>query len=437
MKTYIHTCYILLLALLLVSCKTTTIQSGDESGGSLLLLISKASTPAGSFRIVVQMEHAEFPERKDSVSVLGGANTEQLHLKSIQPGTWLLSLSAKDSAGVVWYDAQALVDIQEGEVSVANVSLDVSMGGLEVVIAWPIVTVDLLAYANNPVLEQTPDGFDADYFFFHDPKVLKVNGVYRMWYSSGYNEATQGTNLNWIIYATSSDGINWEKQGPVLNPGPLGSFYEKGPALAAVLYDEGIYKMWFVANSAAAYAVGIAYAESNDGISWTVDPELVIESDVSKPQPRWPEVIKKEGVYYLYYGLGPGTTGIIEVYLMTSTDGEQWTDRGKVLGKRLGVSWETQGVVAPGVFVEQGKFRMFYTGLGAGEHSIGYAESIDGVQWLNRSAEPVLVPSQASPWQITYASHPTVMWDDGALKMWFSGLSQSPYRWEIGYAEQQ
>jgi hypothetical protein len=26
--------------------------------------------------------------------------------------------------------------------------------------------------------------------------------------------------------------------------------------------------------------------------------------------------------------------------------------------------------------------------------------------------------------------------EDGKLKLWFSGLSPQPYRWQIGYAEQ-
>ncbi|GEM_PF-4273673 len=48
----------------------------------------------------------------------------------------------------------------------------------------------------------------------------------------------------------------------------------------------------------------------------------------------------------------------------------------------FGIYWERNGIVAPRVFADQGKFRMFYTGYALDNSTaIGYAESRDGIQW--------------------------------------------------------
>ncbi|HEY5615888.1 MAG TPA: hypothetical protein VIL52_07675 [Bacteroidota bacterium] len=422
----------------LLSCDDVGLQQNEielPETGSLFFTFSKATMPEEVYWIVARLEHPDFMTITDSVSVSASGDTAQLQIKFVEPGTWSLTVSAKDSTGIERYKGTTSVIIERGEITSANLALDPLFGGLEINITWPAPIGTWKMYANNPILEQTPGGFDADYFFFHDPKVLKVNGIYRMWYTTGYNQFVQGIDRNWIAYAVSADGITWTKQGAVVHPGPLGSWNERGVTHPAVLYDNGIYKMWFSGNSATVFGTAIGYAESNDGAVWNVHPQLVIVGSASKPELRHPEVIKQNGIYYLYYNYGALALGSIEVHLMTSTDGQQWTDRAKVLSKRSGVPWETRGVLAPSVMFDQNKFRMFYTGLGTTNETIGYAESADGIHWPTRSADPLLVPSQSTGWTITYASHPTVLRDGGKLRMWFSGLSVVPYRWEIGYAE--
>ena len=79
-----------------------------------------------------------------------------------------------------------------------------------------------------------------------------------MWYWSGWQ----------IGRATSSDGILWTKDAsnPVLSEGQSG----KAVAQPNVLLEGGTYKMWFRQGPADDSSIG--YAESPDGVHWTLSP---------------------------------------------------------------------------------------------------------------------------------------------------------------------
>ncbi|MCI0707106.1 MAG: hypothetical protein L0Y80_06470 [Ignavibacteriae bacterium] len=115
-------------------------------------------------------------------------------------------------------------------------------------------------HANNPVLEQTPAGFDANHFYLAEGKVLKVGSEYKMWYTGGTNYVFGDTQA--VHLATSPDGINWTKAGPVVYRGQPGSWNNMGSLNCTVLYDDGIYRMWFEGHSSAQVHNGIGYATS-------------------------------------------------------------------------------------------------------------------------------------------------------------------------------
>src|SRR5215475_7408826 len=77
------------------------------------------------------------------------------------------------------------------------------------------------------------------------PSVLFDGKLYRMWYSSFY-ESDVGEGG--IGYATSVDGIHWkrENQGrPVLQIGTPGSFDDGQVMGPQVLFENGIFRMWY------------------------------------------------------------------------------------------------------------------------------------------------------------------------------------------------
>jgi hypothetical protein len=107
-------------------------------------------------------------------------------------------------------------------------------------------------FAGNPVLKQEPGQWDAS--GIDRVRVLKPTTGYQLWYASG----------NQIGFAQSPDGFAWTKHdhNPILSQGWSG----KGLGWPALLWDEGVYKMW--AASGAGGTAGIGYFESTDGIRW-------------------------------------------------------------------------------------------------------------------------------------------------------------------------
>ena len=80
-----------------------------------------------------------------------------------------------------------------------------------------------------------------------------------MWYG-GYNGS------NWqVLYANSSNGMNWTKQGVVLSTGADGE-YDDIYAYTPCVIKTDEYEMWYTGRDG--ITEQILYANSSDGISW-------------------------------------------------------------------------------------------------------------------------------------------------------------------------
>jgi uncharacterized repeat protein (TIGR01451 family) len=103
-----------------------------------------------------------------------------------------------------------------------------------------------------------------------------------------------------------------------------------------------------------------------------------------------------------------------------------------VLGTGAVGSWDSAGVLAPTVLKDGGSYRLWYTGIDhLGNRAIGYAISPDGIHWTKYSENPVLHPTQS--WETNGVSAPTVAFEGGIYKMWYSGRDNNGIT-RIGYA---
>jgi len=136
--------------------------------------------------------------------------------------------------------------------------------------------------------------------------VLYRNGIYHLWYA-GTNENNLAISPFWRIgYATSIDGINWTKQNngnPVIVP--TKSWELNNASYPNVIYENGTYKMWY----AAGYGDSgnqIVYATSTDGINWekleNENPALTTSSSgFDSGNIISPFVMKDGKVYKMWY----------------------------------------------------------------------------------------------------------------------------------------
>lgn len=227
--------------------------------------------------------------------------------------------------------------------------------------------------------------------FLETSEVIKVGSQVWMWYSGYPAEASVigKTVANGEIgMAKSNDGISFTRigAGPVLTRGGSTSRDYNALYSPSVVFEGGLYYMlytgWAIDDSPATPFIGILGATSPDGVTWTKRAQPVLNGpDVGL---SWAPTITE-------VDLTKGPDGLF--YIFFSTDNGLGMAKGPtpfgpwdirptpILTKEL--SWESEKIIAPSVIIENGKIRLWYMGVvGAfSDFSIGYAEAPFPFTW--------------------------------------------------------
>lgn len=155
-------------------------------------------------------------------------------------------------------------------------------------------------------------------YFTASPFVLYRDNKFFMWYASstGFIKINQKNEpLYHIKYAESTDGFNWERNN-------ISSIIPKHEseciARPSVLYENGIYKMWYCYRGSYDYRDGvdsykIGYGESTDGIKFDRKDNLIDiqKSELDDKMMCYPNVLKNKNKKIMFYnGNGFGLNGI-------------------------------------------------------------------------------------------------------------------------------
>ena len=164
-------------------------------------------------------------------------------------------------------------------------------------------------YSEGPIIDRNAQ---EPHFSATSYVILKKN-IWKMWYLSCKKWVlieNKPTPYYHIKYAESKDGINWERKGIVC----IDFKNEKEHAISrpCVLFEDGIYKMWYSYRGPKTYRIG--YAESLNGINWTrKDEEVglnVSNSGWDSEMIEYPLVFNHKGTkYMLYNGNNYGESG--------------------------------------------------------------------------------------------------------------------------------
>jgi len=248
-----------------------------------------------------------------------------------------------------------------------------------------------------------------------NPSIVKVGGTYHNLYS-GFDGKTWHTGL-----ASSSDGLKWTKLGRVLSPGPAAweGGYIAANGSAMVSGREFLY--WYQAGAPPA----IGLARSSDGLQWIKEREPVL-----RPGPRgsWdergvadPYVIEAVGRYYMYY-LGQDRARRQRLGVARSEDGVHWQRllSNPILEIGPAGAFDEVGLGEPAVWTSHGRYWMLYTGRDRQENRrIGLAWSLDGVRWTRLPADTVF--SGTRPWNLKVVCDPSVLVENGRIRVWYGG----------------
>ncbi len=205
--------------------------------------------------------------------------------------------------------------------------------------------------------------------------VLKIDGIYKMWYTG------QARGYSYIGYAESVDGIRFERKcdEPILIP----EFPWEGESVMnpCILYENGEYRMWYSAGETYEPNV-LAYATSEDGIHWNkkrFNPIFVCEPNNIYEQERIGgcQVIQTEDEYYLFY-IGYEDINTARICVAKSKDGiVQWerSPLNPIISPDAGM-WDADACYKPSVIwnEEEHKWMLWYNGRNGSQEFIGFAE---------------------------------------------------------------
>ncbi len=307
-------------------------------------------------------------------------------------------------------------------------------------------------YTENPALSHSAVYPNWDFIVISDPFVMLDGNTLKMWFAgSGVLSGTDSIAHVRIGYAESPDGINWDPYpgNPVLGPSPTGNWDDDGIETPTVIKNlsappDQRYQMWYAGSHLDTPQTDdhqIGYAFSPDGLYWTKypgNPVLSVNQDTTGWETNFlegPSVIQDSDTLKMWYAS-------VDIYFNNqptdfrgnigyawSLDGINWN---KYAGNPVLIAgtqnnWDAASAADPHVIKVDGVYHMFYAALDSWEvesFQVGYAFSNNGIQWTKSALNPVLASRIPGEWDAFIASFPSVLFDprDATLKMWYTGV---------------
>lgn len=218
----------------------------------------------------------------------------------------------------------------------------------------------------------TASDFDSEGVF--GASVLYDGTEYKMWYN-GYNTQPYYMGKMEVGLATSMDGIVWQRNSslPVLSVGASGSWDDTWAYQSSVIFEDGIYRMYYTGYDGS--LVGIGIASSSDGITWIKEPGNPIYSASKSTMPvQNPRVLHTSNGYEMWFNSANSVSGKMELFYTSSQDGLSWNNETMlVMQPGSAGSFDSQWVWHPMILVKDGVYHMWYSGYNNNEWSVGYA----------------------------------------------------------------
>lgn len=403
--------------LLLSGCsKDNPLEPDNKSAGSIVLKIDRENAPASVVTVVAKLTRSGFNPISSEMNLLSDS-TADLNLNNIPVGIWHLKVDAKNQSGIVEYTGDADINVIENTtIQVSLVLYPVSGGTGNIYI--------FVSWGQSGIWKDYPANPVLTPFqnpsypvYVTQSKVIFDNGIYKMWYNSVYNNAVCA-----VWYAESSDGKLWTTIGsqPVLTPGNYNSWDSYSVAVQCVIKDNNIYKMYYSGWNDHPYSsswnIGVAFSEN--GMVWTKHPQPVLSEQNKYFRLGLTSVIKHDSIYYGYLGYHNSTSTQLFIGAATSPDGINWSyyNNNPILSPDI--PWEGNGIFYPSVIYENGTFKMCYQNRS--ESKFGMALSSTPFNFVKESI-PIFSNTQSiKHWNVI--SYPNFIKLDNEYRIYYSGF---------------
>jgi hypothetical protein len=292
---------------------------------------------------------------------------------------------------------------------------------------------------SNPVLPTWSGDIDdpSSYKYCIGPAVVYDDSLklYRAWFISmayGY-----GTSFC-VSEAISLDGLRWYAlvKNPVVRPS-LSGFDSRSIYNPCVIRDATGFKMYYAGYDGTRFALGLA--TSMDGITWTKHPSNPIipggAAGTWNYDVRQASVVVQGGTFHMWLD-ARSSSGEWSIGYATSLDGINWSidAASPIMTKGAVGTFEETGVGEPVVVYDGNAYHMLYTGYAPPGLTgrIGYARSTDGLAWLRSPSNPVLNLGPSGTWDDAHVAAGTLMLRDSILQVWYVGYDGATY--QVGHA---
>jgi hypothetical protein len=217
---------------------------------------------------------------------------------------------------------------------------------------------------------------------------------------------------------------------PILEPGPLGTFDDSGAMGSSLVAHEGrkyLYYIGWTRGVSVPFYTFVGCAVSDDGgktFERVSAAPLLERSDADPYLTTSPWVLIDEGSWRMWYASGTGWEPTEEgprhryhILHAESRDGITWRRSGHVCIDYL--NDDEYAFARPCVVKTNRGYRMWYSYRGDA-YRIGYAESVDGLQWERKDAEAGIDVS-GEGWDSEMIEYPCVFEYRGDSLMLYNG----------------
>lgn len=292
------------------------------------------------------------------------------------------------------------------------------------------------------------------------PRVLRLaEDDWRMWYYGRDPSFDRQINLptGRCGLATSKDGLVWTRysgpltMGSVFEPSAIKERFDSGHVgVSDVRRDDNLFWMWYFGGAQNVISVGSqttkglpmrpGCAVSGNGVDWVriegryagALMDVGAAGSFDQLFCGWPTVLREDdGTWKMYYHSLSPLTGF-SIGVATSYDRLTWTKIGAVLGPGPSGSFDERGAATRHVHKRNGRYEMYYEGLGAdGYRSIGLATSTDGLTWTRvkgrakNGAVFLHAPKGSGRWDAYAVGCPCVVeLSNGQMRMYYIGSNE-------------
>lgn len=202
-------------------------------------------------------------------------------------------------------------------------------------------------------------------------------------------------------FSKSNLSINLMSSNPILELGKLGHFDEDGiMPVCSIVINNDIYLYYIGWNKAVSTpfrnSIGLAISKDNGNTFYKPFKGPLLDRSIHDPCFVASCCVIKEGdiykMWYLSCDSWSDIDGVIShkynIKYAVSEDAINWVRNGKIA---IDYFWENEYAISvPRVIIENGLYKMWYSYRGNGNiktYRIGYAESLNGLDWVRKDTE--------------------------------------------------